>query len=80
MVADNVMVALLGIKLDGKATDIANSVGATLFTTSSAQTEENGGFLAHAIQKVSRCDMGDVICDFELSQSTRSFGMNNPIG
>ena len=52
MVADNVVVTLLGVELDRKATDVAHGVGATLFTASGAETEENGRLLANAVHEL----------------------------
>lgn len=52
MVADNVMASLLRKELDGEAAHIADCIGAALFTTGGAQTQQNRCLFAHAIQEL----------------------------
>lgn len=47
----NIMITLLCEEFDRKASHIADSVCATLFTSSGAQTEQNGSFLSNTIQE-----------------------------
>jgi hypothetical protein len=52
MVADNVMIAIFGVELDGKATDITNGVCAPLFTAGGAQTEQYFRLLPNAVEEL----------------------------
>ena len=80
MVADNIMVTLLGEELDGKAADIAHGIGTALLATGGAGPEEHLGLLADAVEELGAGEVGDVIGDTELSPGAGTLGVDNSIG
>lgn len=78
MVPDNVMIAFFREELDRKASDISNSICASLLTSSGTDTAQNGGFLPNPLEELCTRYVRDVIRDFEFSPCTRRFGMDNP--
>jgi hypothetical protein len=51
VVSDNVMVSILRKELHREASNIANSICAAFFTTSSTETKKNWGFFADAVEE-----------------------------
>lgn len=80
MVSDDIVVPLFREELDGKPTDITNSVSATLFAACSAPTEKNWGLLADTIEKIGRRKARDIIGNLELAPCAGRFGMNDSGG
>lgn len=81
MVPDNVIVSLLCVKLDRKASNIANSVGAALFSASGAQSEKDLSLLTNGIKELGTSQLGDFrVSDFEFSPGTSCLCMNNSAG
>ena len=79
VVSYNIVITLLCEKLDREASHITDSVCTTLFTTGSACTEQNGGFLANPVEELGRCEGRNVICNLEFSPSACSFSMNDSV-
>lgn len=78
MVPDNVVVSFLSKELDRETSDIANSIGAALLTTSSTQTEENLSLLASGVEELGASQLSDFrVCDLEFTPGTSSFGVND---
>jgi hypothetical protein len=77
MVSDNIMVSVLGEELDRVSTNITNSVGTALFTSSRTQAEEKRRLLANAVEEFGGCQVGDVVCNFEFTPGAGCFGVDN---
>lgn len=78
MVPDNIVVSFLCEELDRETSDIANSIGAALLTTSGTETEENLCLLTSGVKKLGASQLSDFrVCDFEFSPGTSSFGVND---
>lgn len=79
MVSDNVVVSFLSKELYRETSDIANSIGAALLTTSGTETEENLSLLASGVEELGASQLSDFrVCDFEFSPGPSSFGVNHP--
>lgn len=80
MVADNVMVAFLGVKLDRKASNIANCVRVALLTTCGAESEKDWCLFAIRVQELGTSQFRNVLVGyFEFTPSTRRFGVDDSI-
>jgi hypothetical protein len=78
VVPDNIIVSLLRVKLDREASDIADSVGAALFSTSGAQSEKDLSLLTNGIKELGTSQFGDFrVGDFKFSPGTSCLCVNN---
>lgn len=79
VVANHVPVTLVGVKLDGKAARVTSSVTATFLTTDGREASKDRGFGARFLQKVGRCQLGQVSSDLcAVDISKRKQFVNNP--
>jgi hypothetical protein len=78
MVPDNVIVSFLCEELDRETSNIANSIGAALLTTSGTETEENLGLLASGVEELGASQLSNLgVGDFEFSPGTSSLGVDD---
>lgn len=71
MISNNVMITLFGVELDREASDIANRVCASLFTTSGAKAEEYWRLLADSVKKFGASQLGNVLVgNFKFTPGT----------
>src|SRR5580700_8902626 len=80
VVADQVVVAVLGVELDRKAARIAQRVGGALFTRDGREADENLGTLSDWREKFCPRPLRHVGQHFEVAVSTRAFGMHDALG
>lgn len=79
MVADNVVVTLLGEELDGEAVHITHGICATLLTTSGTGAEKHLGGLANSVEELGAGEVRDILGDAELTPGTITLGVNNSV-
>lgn len=79
MVADNVVVALLGEEFDGEAVYITHGICATLLTTGGTGAEKHLGGLANSVEELGVGEVGDVLGDAEFTPGTITLGVNNSV-
>jgi hypothetical protein len=81
VVPDDIIVSLLCVELDREASNIADSVGAALFSASGTQSEKDLSLLANGIKELGASQLGDFrVGDFEFSPGTSGLCMNNSAG
>lgn len=78
MVPDNVIVSFLCEELDRETSNIANSIGAALLTTSGTETEENLGLFASGVEELGASQLSNLgVGDFKFSPGTSSLGVDD---
>mmetsp|Transcript_10322 Transcript_10322/g.32898 ORF Transcript_10322/g.32898 Transcript_10322/m.32898 type:complete len:253 (+) Transcript_10322:594-1352(+) len=80
VVADHVPVAFLGVELDCKAARIAGGVGRAGLPTDGGEADEDGGFLANLVEKVSVGVLCDVLGHLEHALGAVAFGVHDALG
>jgi hypothetical protein len=79
VVANNIPVALFGVKLDSETTDIAHGVGRTTATQDSGESQEDGSLAGCVGEYASGCDIGSRLKECELSKSSGATSVNNTL-
>ena len=79
VVADEVPVSLLGIKLHSEAADVACEVGRTLVAGDGREANEDGGFLAFTLEQVGPRHVGERLVILEVAVSPIAAGMNDAL-
>lgn len=80
MIANDVMIALLGEEFDRKATDIANGISTSFLSTSCAEAPQQWCLLANSVQEFRTSVLGKTgIRNFELAPCSDSFCVDHPV-
>jgi len=79
VVSNHIIVAFLGVELDGKATWISNSVSCTSLTGNGGESKEEWSLLANLIQEGGLGEFCHILGDFEDTMSTGSLSMHNTL-
>lgn len=79
VVSDHVVVALLSIELNSKATWVSHGIWSTSLTGHSGESQEERGLLADLIQEGSLGELSDILGDLENTVSTGSLGMDHTL-
>src|ERR1035437_9246026 len=80
VVADEVIVALLRIKLDREAARIARRVGRALLARHGREADEELGAFARGLEKFRLGPLRYVRSDLEITVSPRTFGVDHAFG
>ena len=80
VVADQVVVALLGVELQGEAARIAHRVGETLLAGNGREAREDGRPLADRAEEGGFGPRGDVGGHLEIAEGAAALGMDNALG
>ena len=80
VVADHVPVALVGIKLQGKAADVTLCVGGAGLARDVGEAGEHRRLPAHVRKKASPGEAGDVVRHGEFAQRAPTLGVDGAIG
>ena len=79
VVAHQVPVALLGVKLEGEAAHVAFCVGGALLTGHGGEAQEHRGLLADGIEQVGLAEGADVMGHGKGAVGARAFSVNHPL-
>lgn len=79
VVVYHVQVTFLGVQLDGETTGISGGVRRTGLPTYSGETVDQTGALADFVQEGGAADVGDVIGDLEVTESTGTLSVDHPL-
>ena len=80
VVADDVPVALFGIKLDGKAAHVARQVGRALVARHGREAHEGRGLFAGALEDIGRADLGQAVVKLEMAMCAVAARVDDPLG
>src|SRR5690625_1383631 len=80
VVAHQIPVAFIGIKLEGKAANVALGIGGTALAGHGAETGKHFGFLAHFAENAGARVFCNVIGDGKRAKSSRALGVHAPLG
>lgn len=73
-------IAFLCVELDRESTRIPSAVGGALFATDSRESGDATRLLAHLVEHVHVCQVGDIICDFEFTVGSGTLGVDDTLG
>jgi hypothetical protein len=76
VVANDIPVALFGVKLDSETSNITHGVGRTTATQDSGESQEDGSLARCVGEYASGCDIGSRLEEGELSKSTGATSVN----
>ncbi len=80
VVADQVVIALLGVELDSEASRIPNSVGVALLTRYRREANEHRSALANSIEEGCPGPLRDVGSQLKEAQSAATFSVHDALG
>jgi len=80
VVADHIVIALLGVVLDGKSAGVTVAIVGTALTCDGRKAEEDGGLLSNLVQKLGLAKMGDVVSHNTFTVSSGTLGVDNTFG
>ena len=80
VVANQVPVARVGVKLHRKATNIALGIGGTTLTCNGREAYEAVGFLAYGRENRGSRVLCNIVCHGECAIRSRPFGVHTPFG
>ena len=80
IVANQVVVAILGVELDGKAAGISYCVRRAPPSSDSRKPHEHGGLFLGVLKEFSLGIGLHAIINLKVAVCSRSFGMDNPLG
>lgn len=80
VVEDPVMVALVGVELDGEATGIAGGIWGTLLAADGGEAGDAVCLFADSAEHVHAGEVGDIVGYFEGSVGAGSFGVDDTLG
>lgn len=79
IVSNHIIISLLGVKLDGKASWVSDGICSSSLTSDGGESEEEWGLLANLVEEGSLGELGHILGNLEDSVGTRSFGMDNSL-
>ena len=79
IVADQVPVAFLGIKLHGKTADITFGIGGATFTGHGGKANKKVGLFTHCRKDFGFGIAGNIMGNSKCTVGTRTFGMHTPL-
>ena len=79
VVTDHIIVALLGVELDGESSWISLSVRGASLACDSRKSEEKRGLLTHFVEEVCSGVFGDIISNLKDTVSSRALGVHHSL-
>jgi len=79
VVTNHIPVTFFSIELDCETTGVASSVSATLLTTDSGETKEDGSLLANLVQELGLGNLAKVVSDLKDTMGTGTLGVDNTL-
>lgn len=80
VVANHIVVALLGVELDGESSWITVAVVGTALASDSGESQENGGLLADLVKEGSLSEPSHVVGHFAVSVGSCAFSVDHTLG
>ena len=79
IVSNHIIISLLGVELDGKASWVSDGISGSSLASDGGESEEEWGLLANLVKEGSLGEHGHILSNLEDSVGTRSFGMDNSL-
>jgi len=80
VVANHIVVTLLGVEFDGKTSGVSIAVVRTTLTSNSGEASEDGGSLTNILEEFSLGELRNIVSKFKVTMSTSTLGVDNSLG
>lgn len=74
-----ILVSLFGEELGSPPANISHGLCRPFLRANSRNSEQHFGFLTYSIEEFCRCEVGNIVCDFELTPSTHGRGVDHSL-
>ena len=77
--AYQIPIAFICEEFNSKSTSITSSISGSLFAANSRKADENRRLLAYLAEEIGTTQVGNIICNFEYTVGTGTFGVDDSV-